>query len=290
MICNLCPRKCGADRSKGIGFCKAPDKFKLARAALHFWEEPPISGINGSGAVFFSGCNLKCVFCQNYEISSMCKGVEISDDRLIEIFDSLVEQGAHNINLVNPTHYVSRIANVLSKWKSPVPIVYNTSSYEDIQALKMLDGLIDIYLPDLKYIRNSVSEKYSFCKDYFDVSSKAIEEMKRQCPECVYDDNGIMQKGMIIRHLILPSNTNSSLEIIDYLSENYSTTPISLMAQYTPCNNLERYPEIDRRLTKREYEKVISYAESKPFETIFIQELSSSAKDFIPEFDFTGIM
>lgn len=290
MKCRICPRKCEADRSKNAGFCKAPDKFKLARAALHFWEEPPISGLNGSGAVFFSGCNLKCVFCQNYEISSMCKGIEISDDRLIEIFESLVEQGACNINLVNPTHYADRISNVLSRWKSPVPVVYNTSSYEDAETLKMLNGLIDVYLPDLKYIRPSASMKYSFCEDYFDIASKAIEEMKRQCPQCIYDDNGVMQKGMIIRHLILPSNTNSSLEIIDYLSENYSDTPISLMAQYVPCNNLEKYPEIARTLTKREYEKVVVYAESKSFETVFIQELSSSSKNFIPEFDFTGVI
>lgn len=290
MICNICPRQCLVDRANGVGYCKSPDVFRVSRAALHYWEEPCISGENGSGTVFFSGCNLGCVFCQNYEISHDNKGVEISDDRLIEIFENLIEQGANNINLVNPTHYSSRLARVLSKWDSPVPIVYNSSGYESVESLKMLDGLIDIYLPDFKYIRSDKAQKYSKAGDYPDVAMRAIEEMRRQTPVDVFDSQGIMMGGMIIRHLILPANTNSSIDVIDYLSENYSNTYLSIMAQYVPCGDLTNYPEINRPITKREYNKVVDYAIDKGLDKLFIQELSSADKKFIPKFDFTGIM
>lgn len=289
MICNICPRGCNVDRSSGIGYCKSPDVFRVSRAALHYWEEPCISGKNGSGTVFFSGCNLGCVFCQNYEISHDNKGTEITDDKLIEIFNSLVEQGANNINLVNPTHYADRISRVLSRWHSPVPIVYNSSGYESVETLKMLDGLVDIYLPDFKYIRTDKAQKYSKAGDYPEVAIKAIEEMKRQVPADVFDGD-IMQKGMIIRHLILPANTNSSLEVIDFLAENYSDTYLSIMAQYVPCGDLSEYSEINRTITQREYDKVVDYALNKGLEKLFIQELSSADKNFIPKFDFTGIM
>lgn len=290
MICNQCPRGCNIDRSIGVGYCKSPDVFRVSRAALHYWEEPCISGKNGSGTVFFSGCNLGCVFCQNYEISHENKGVEITDDRLIEIFEHLIEQGANNINLVNPTHYAKRLASVLSRWKSPVPIVYNSSGYENVETLKMLDGLIDIYLPDFKYIRSDKAQKYSKAGDYPEVVVKVIEEMKRQAPYDCFDDNGIMQKGMIIRHLILPANTNSSLEVINYLAENYGDTYLSIMAQYVPYGDLSDYSEINRQITKREYNKVVDYAVDKGMEKLFVQELSSADKKFIPKFDFTGIM
>lgn len=288
MICNICPRKCNVDREKALGFCKSPSAFRVARASLHYWEEPCISGDNGSGTVFFSGCNLKCVFCQNLEISHINKGVEITDDRLIEIFESLVSQGANNINLVNPTHYANRLAEVLAKWNSPVPIVYNSSGYESVEALKKLDGLVDIYLPDFKYSRNDKALKYSRAEDYPEVVKSAIAEMKRQCPSYEFD-NLIMKKGVIIRHLVLPSNTNSSLEILDYLAENYSDTYISIMAQYTPCGSLNNYPEINRKLTEREYDKVVSYALDLGLNNLFIQELSSANDSYIPDFDFTGI-
>lgn len=218
MICNICPRKCGVNRKIKQGFCNSPYDFKVARAALHFWEEPCISEKNGSGAVFFSGCNLKCVYCQNYEISKNNKGLIVSADKLIEIFENLVDSGAENINLVNPSHYLYLIAQALSKWKSPVPVVYNSSGYESAEALKMLKGLVDIYLPDFKYIRNDRSLRYSKASDYPDVAKKAIGEMLNQQPKAVFV-NGIMKKGVIVRHLILPGNTNSSLEISDYFKK-----------------------------------------------------------------------
>lgn len=284
MICNQCPRKCNVDRSKTVGRCGVGENFKLARASLHFWEEPCISGENGSGTVFFSGCNLGCVFCQNYEISHRKIGREVSADELIKIFESLIEKGANNINLVNPTHYALQLADVLSKWKSPVPIVYNSSGYESVETLKMLDGLVDIYLPDFKYISSEKAKKYSFAEDYPKVAMVALKEMKRQVGADVFDESGLMKKGMIIRHLVLPSNTNASIKSLDYLAENYADTYISVMAQYTPCGNLTGYDEINRKLTKREYNKIVNYILSLGLDKIFIQDLSSSGDRFIPEF------
>lgn len=288
MICSICPRHCNVDRSVNLGFCQSPDNFRVARAALHFWEEPCISGKEGSGTVFFSGCNLKCVFCQNNEISAENKGVEISDDKLISIFENLISQGANNINLVNPTHYAKRLANVLSRWKSPVPIVYNSSGYEEVETLKALDGLIDIYLPDLKYIRAEKAMRYSKAADYFEKASVALLEMRRQVEDKF--DGDIMKSGMIIRHLILPQNTNSSIAVLDFIKSNFPNTFVSLMAQYTPCGDLSEFPEINRKITKREYEKVVNYAFDNSFDKLFIQELSSADKSFIPKFDFTGVL
>ena len=288
MICSICPRHCNVDRSVNLGFCQSPDNFRVARAALHFWEEPCISGKEGSGTVFFSGCNLKCVFCQNNEISAENKGVEISDDKLISIFENLISQGANNINLVNPTHYAKRLAKVLSRWKSPVPIVYNSSGYEEVETLKALDGLIDIYLPDLKYIRTEKAMRYSKAADYFEKVSAALLEMRRQVEDKF--DGDIMKSGMIIRHLILPQNTNSSIAVLDFIKSNFPNTFVSLMAQYTPCGDLSEFPEINRKITKREYEKVVNYAFDNSFDKLFIQELSSADKSFIPKFDFTGVL
>lgn len=288
MICSICPRHCNVDRSVNLGFCQSPYNFRVARAALHFWEEPCISGKEGSGTVFFSGCNLKCVFCQNNEISAENKGIEISDDKLISIFENLISQGANNINLVNPTHYAKRLAKVLGRWKSPVPIVYNSSGYEEVETLKMLDGLIDIYLPDLKYIRAEKAMRYSKAADYFEKASAALLEMRRQVEDKF--DGDIMKSGMIIRHLILPQNTNSSIAVLDFIKSNFSNTFVSLMAQYTPCGDLSEFPEINRKITKREYEKVVNYALDNSFDKLFIQELSSADKSFIPKFDFTGVL
>lgn len=288
MICSICPRHCNVDRSVNLGFCQSPDNFRVARAALHFWEEPCISGKEGSGTVFFSGCNLKCVFCQNNEISAENKGVEISDDKLISIFENLISQGANNINLVNPTHYAKRLAKVLSRWKSPVPIVYNSSGYEEVETLKALDGLIDIYLPDLKYIRAEKAMRYSKAADYFEKASAALLEMRRQVEDKF--DGDIMKSGMIIRHLILAQNTNSSIAVLDFIKSNFPNTFVSLMAQYTPCGDLSEFPEINRKITKREYEKVVNYAFDNSFDKLFIQELSSADKSFIPKFDFTGVL
>lgn len=288
MICSICPRHCNVDRSVNLGFCQSPDNFRVARAALHFWEEPCISGKEGSGTVFFSGCNLKCVFCQNNEISAENKGVEISDDKLISIFENLISQGANNINLVNPTHYAKRLAKVLSRWKSPVPIVYNSSGYEEVETLKALDGIIDIYLPDLKYIRAEKAMRYLKAEDYFEKASPALLEMRHQVEDKL--DGDIMKSGMIIRHLILPQNTNSSIAVLDFIKSNFPNTFVSLMAQYTPCGDLSEFPEINRKITKREYEKVVNYAFDNSFDKLFIQELSSADKSFIPKFDFTGVL
>lgn len=290
MICDICPRKCSADRSKGTGVCGVKEGFKVARASKHFWEEPPVSGTKGSGTVFFSGCNLKCVYCQNYEISHGAYGKEISDKRLAEIFDELVESGVHNINLVNPTHYAERLAKVLKEYKSPIPVVYNSSGYESVETLRKLEGLIDIYLPDFKYIDSERSGKYSKAYDYPDVVIKALKEMKRQQNKDIFDENGIMQKGVIIRHLILPKNTNQSIRIISEIKEIFGTdTYLSLMSQYTPCGKTEDFTELGRKITKREYEKVISFAYESGFNNIFLQELTSSDKEFIPPFDLTGV-
>lgn len=288
MICSICPRHCNVDRDLSVGYCQSKSTFRVARAALHFWEEPCISGKNGSGTVFFSGCNLRCVFCQNFEISRDNKGVDITDEKLVEIFESLISQGAENINLVNPTHYADRLAYVLSEWQSPVPIVYNSSGYEEVENLKKLRGLVDIYLPDLKYIRSDKALRYSKAENYFEKASAAILEMRSQVKDSF--DGDMMKSGLIVRHLILPQNTNSSIAIIDWFKRNLPDSYLSLMAQYVPCGELDGLSEINRTITKREYNKVIDYALSNGLEKLFVQELSSADKNFIPAFDFTGVI
>ena len=290
MICNQCPRRCNVDRENALGYCKAPNAYKLARASLHFWEEPCISGKSGSGAVFFSGCNLGCVFCQNYEISHKCKGVEVSEERLIRIFEHLVDEGANNINLVNPTHYAVQLAHTLKKYKPPVPVVYNTSGYESVDTLKLLDGLVDIYLPDFKYMRNDKALRYSRAEDYPQFAMAALMEMKRQVGNDVFDENGIMKRGMIIRHLVLPGNTNSAIQALDYLAENFGDTYISVMAQYVPCTDLSEYKEINRKITKREYDKVVNHILELGLEKVFLQKLESATEDYIPDFDLSGVI
>ncbi len=281
---------CGADREKEKGYCRMPGEFIVARAGLHSWEEPPISGTNGSGAVFFSGCNLGCVYCQNYEISHGEVGKQISGERLCEIFDELADKGAHNINLVNPTHYSEKLADLMSDYGKKIPIVYNTSGYERVETLRKLQGLVDIYLPDLKYISPDKSRKYSGAENYFEFASKALLEMKRQCPDNIYDSDGMLQKGMIVRHLILPKNTNQSIEILKWIYDNLGgDTAISLMVQYTPYGKIENHPELQRKITAREYDKVLSFAEELGFENIYTQEFTASSEEFIPDFDLTGV-
>lgn len=290
MICNICPRQCGADREKEMGYCKMPWEFKVARAAKHFWEEPPISGTRGSGTVFFSGCNLGCVYCQNYNISHGGEGKIISSQRLKEIFTELISSGVHNINLVNPTHYAIGLKGVLEDYNSTVPVVYNSSGYERVETLKSLEGLVDIYLPDLKYINSEKSKRYSFAEDYFAFASKALIEMRRQSTQSIYDSDGIMQKGMIIRHLVLPKNTNQSIEILKWVYNNMGNdVAISLMAQYTPYGEIENYDELQRKITRREYEKVLTAAENLGFENIFTQQFGAADEIFIPDFDLTGV-
>ena len=289
MICNACPRKCGVDRSKKSGFCGAGESFVVARAAKHFWEEPPISGTNGSGAVFFSGCNLRCVFCQNFEVSRAKCGKEITDKRLTEIFDSLISEGAHNLNLVTATQYSERLSEILRDYHSPVPVVYNCGGYESLETLRRLEGLVDIFLPDLKFFDPERSMRYCGAADYFETASAAILEMRRQQPEDVFED-GLMKKGLIIRHLVLPKNVNQSRRIFEWIKENLGAkTYISLMAQYTPCGKLESFPELQRKITRREYEKAVCFLEDLGFENVFLQELDSAAEQFIPAFDLTGV-
>lgn len=288
-LCNQCPRKCNIDRDSKTGICGVNSEYKIARAALHYWEEPCISGEKGSGTVFFSGCSLKCVFCQNSVISDGCFGKEISEERLIEIFKELEDSGAENINLVSPTQYVLQLADTLSKYKPSIPVVYNTGGYDSVESLKALDGLIDIYLTDMKYVSPSVSKKYSRAENYFEVCSKAVLEMRRQQPEDIFE-NGLMKKGMIIRHLVLPGNISQGMKMLDWVDENLSNqTIISLMGQYMPCAKAADYPTINRKISKREYDTVILHAEKLGFENVYIQELDSSSQEYIPDFDLTGV-
>ena len=293
--CRLCPRECNVNRLTGeVGYCGASDKLMVSRAALHFWEEPCVSGENGSGTVFFSNCNLKCVFCQNHCISQENLGVEISIERLSEIFLELEGNGANNINLVTPTHYVPQIIEALKLSKAnglKIPILYNSNGYDSLDTLKALDGYIDVYLPDLKYYNSKYSLKYSMAKDYFEKASIAIEEMYRQVGKPVFDENGIIKKGIIIRHLMLPGLLFDSKKILDYIHKTFGNNVyISLMNQYTPMFKASNYPEINRKLNEKHYDAIIDYALDLGIKNAFIQESESSSEEFVPDFkSFTGI-
>lgn len=292
--CKICPRKCNIDRSKSKGFCGADNKIHIARAALHHWEEPCISGSHGSGTIFFCGCNLKCVYCQNIEISRYKNnGARITEDRLAQICYELKEKGAHNINLVTPTHYLSQIKNVLSEIKRDIgiPIVYNCGGYELSDSLNTLDGLIDIYLTDIKYMDNALAKKYSLADNYFSIAANALSEMIRQTGKPTFDKDGLMQKGVIVRHLVLPSHRKDSIEILKYLKTNYGTDKfiLSLMSQFTPNNNLSDFPEINRKITSFEYNSVTDCAYDLGFTNAYIQEKSSAVKEYTPPFDLTGV-
>lgn len=256
---------------------------KVARAALHFWEEPIISGEKGSGTVFFSGCSLSCVYCQNYEISQNCKGELISYEKLAEIFRSLESKGAHNINLVSPTHYVLAIKKALDIYKPRIPIVYNSGGYDSVEALKALEGYIDIYLMDFKYLSGERAKLYSGAENYPEIAKAAILEAYRQQSECIIGD-GIMQKGVIIRHLLLPSATKEAMAVFDWVRENTPNAYFSLMSQYLPLGEAINMPIINRKVTGREYEKVLCYISEFDTERVFIQEKSSADKSFIPKF------
>ena len=297
MKCDLCPRKCLTDRAKGEkGICRQTDKLKVARAALHFWEEPCISGEAGSGAVFFSGCPLHCVFCQNENIANGTVGKEISVERLAEIFLELQEKGANNINLVTPGHFVPQIVKALDQARKEgltLPVVYNTSSYETVDTLKMLEGYVDIYLPDFKYMSSALSMKYSHAPDYAEVAKAAIAEMVRQTKEAQFvdgDEDNLILKGTNVRHLMLPGCMEDSKRILKYLHETYGNTIyISIMNQFTPLSNLEKYPELNRKITAEEYDALVDYAIDIGIENGFIQEGDTAEASFIPAFDCEGV-
>lgn len=295
--CTLCPRNCKVDRSMGQkGVCGMTNELKVARAALHFWEEPCISGKEGSGAVFFCGCALHCVFCQNQEIANGTVGKNISTGRLSEIFLELQEKGANNINLVTPGQFVPQITVALERAKSRgliIPIVYNTSSYESVETIKMLDGLIDIYLPDFKYMEKELAVKYSHAPDYPETAKKAIAEMVRQTGAAVFyddDEEGLMKRGTIVRHLTLPGCMEDSKNVIRYLYETYGDRIyISIMNQYTPLAHVKEYPELNRKITAEEYDELVDFAINLGVENGFIQEGETAEESFIPDFNCEGV-
>ncbi len=290
--CRLCPRECGADRTNGQGYCGGGSNVKIARAALHNWEEPCISGENGCGTVFFSGCPLKCCFCQNYKISAENFGKEISVEHLAEIFLKLQQQNAHNINLVSPTQYVPWIIKALdlARPSLKIPVIYNSGGYENVETIKLLNGYIDIYLPDLKYMDSSVSKKYSDAENYFNAASAAVIEMYNQVGDTKFDDSGILKKGLIIRHLTLPNNRADSLKIMHWISDNFKDKRIliSLMSQYTPFYRSGEFKEINRRISSFEYNSVLNEAVSLGIDG-YMQEKSSAKEEYTPDFNLEGV-
>lgn len=287
MICNLCPRHCNTERleNNGKGFCRMGYLPKVARIAPHMWEEPCISGTKGSGAVFFSGCTLRCVYCQNYEISAQNNGTVISVNKLADEFKRLENLGVHNINLVSPTPYVQSIIEALDIYKPNIPIVYNCSGYEDLKTLKSLEGYINIYLPDFKYSSNELSKKYSYAENYVEIATKAIKEMIRQTGKAVFNDKGIMEKGTIIRHLVLPNHTKNSIGVLDIIKDNFDDCMVSLMGQYIPLGKANEFEKLNRKITVREYNKVKNYLFDLGIDG-FVQELSSADEKYVPTWDY----
>ncbi len=292
MICNLCPRRCGAERTEtaGGGYCRMPAAPVLARAALHHWEEPPISGARGSGTVFFSGCSLGCVFCQNEKISHRDFGRAVTLDRLREICQTLIDQGAHNLNFVNPTHYAHTLAALLEDWRPTIPVVFNTGGYDRTETLRGLEGKIDIYLPDLKYLDSAAAWRYSGAPDYPEIAQSAIQEMIRQTGPCQFDDNGLLLSGTIIRHLILPGQLNQARAVMDWVAREFEPGAVlfSLMSQYTPWGNLSAVPELNRRLRPGEMRAAQEYMENLGLAG-FTQERTSAREEYTPPFDLTGV-
>ncbi len=324
--CSLCPRNCRVNRTAGqTGYCGMPDTVQVARASLHMWEEPCISGTAGSGTVFFTGCNLKCVFCQNHSIAVGGKGKAVSVEKLAELFLMLQEKGAHNINLVTPSHYIPGIVRALTLAKDQgliLPVVYNTSGYDSVKSLELLDGYVDIYLPDFKYVSSQLSKRYSHAADYFEIAKQSLEEMFLQVGDPIFEDVAatcceregmdtlsgcceqggnssnnseshitLMKKGIIVRHLLLPGCLEDSKAVIRYLYETYGNhIYLSIMNQYTPLPHVARYPELNRKVTEAEYDELVNFALDLGVEQGFIQEGDTAEESFIPEFDFTGLL
>lgn len=290
MICSLCPRRCGAARTEtaGSGVCGEGTLPRIARAALHRWEEPCISGTRGSGAVFFSGCALRCAFCQNEAISRGGCGEAVSIRRLADIFRELEEQGAHNINLVTAAHFIPAVLDALELYRPGIPLVYNSSGYESMEALRLLDGVIDVYLPDYKYIDPAMARLLSGAADYPDVAWAAITEMRRQTGKAVYDDQGMMTRGTLIRHLLLPGLTGDAMRILTRIRDDLPDTPVSLMGQYVPCGRARDIPGMNRRVTKREYDRVKAHMQMIGLDG-YRQELEAASGDYVPAFDLSGV-
>ena len=291
MNCECCPRRCGAERTaeKGGGWCGMPEAPVLARAALHHWEEPPVSGWNGSGTIFFSGCSLGCVFCQNEQISHRRFGTAVTVERLRDICMELVDQGAHNINLVNPTHYAHAVARLLER-PLPVPVVWNSGGYDRVETLRMLEGKIDVYLPDLKYLDRETALRYSGAADYPEVATAAIREMVRQTGPVVLGEGGLVQRGVIIRHLVLPGQVAAAKRVMDWAAAEFQpgTVLFSLMSQYVPCGRAGEFPELNRRLRRGEQRAAEEYMENLGLEG-FAQSGAAADQSFIPPFDLTGV-
>ncbi len=288
--CELCPRCCGVDRTNGqLGFCREPDKIYAARAAAHYWEEPVISGSFGSGAVFFSGCPLRCVFCQNGVISQENFGTEITPEHLREIFLRLIDDGVQNINLVTPTHFLPSILPALTP-KLPVPVVYNCGGYERVETLRELEGLVDIYLPDMKYSSAELAAKLSRAPDYVETAKSAISEMYRQVGGSVIEDE-IMQRGMIVRHLMLPGELDNTLGVLDWFAETFPKGDVlfSLMSQYVPMGKAKHMPPYDRRITEEEYDAAVSYLDFLGIQNGFTQDFCAATEDYIPDFSLEGL-
>ena len=291
MLCSACPFECGVDRSAKLGVCRASDQFEVSLAQLHLWEEPPISGTRGSGTIFFSHCNLRCRFCQNYDISQLGQGREVAPERLLAIMLELKQQGAHNINLVSPTHYSDQLLPVLelARAKLSVPIVWNSNGYEKAETLAQFEGLVQVYLPDLKYYSDELARACSSAPDYFRFASAAITEMKRQVGRNRYDEHGIIEKGLIIRHLVLPGHSDDSKQLLKWIHDDLGPrTSVSLMAQYYPVHRAAELPGMNRRLSTEEYEDVRQRFDELGFEG-FAQEHSSASRDYTPEFDGRGL-
>ena len=292
VICDLCPRQCGAlrDETQGLGRCRMPSVPVAARAALHHWEEPPISGSRGSGTIFFSGCSLGCVFCQNQEISHRDFGQAVSLDRLGQICDKLIAQGAHNINFVNPTHFAHAVRALLTRHPLPVPVVWNSGGYDRVETLRALEGLVDVYLPDLKYLDPDAAGRYSAAPDYPEAAAAAIREMVRQTGPCQFDGDGLLRQGTVIRHLILPGQVGQAKAVMDWVAREFprGTVLFSLMSQYTPWGDLSACPELDRRLRPGEMRAAREYMENLGLDG-FTQERTSAREEYTPPFDLTGI-
>lgn len=284
-LCNICPRMCNVDRINSLGFCKCDSSPVISKVMLHHFEEPPISGICGSGAIFFGSCTLKCVYCQNFNISNECKGKKVSIETLALIFKQLEDAGAHNINLVTPTHFTQQIIEALKIYRPKIPIIWNTSGFERAETIKLLKDYVDVFLTDLKYYSEELSSKFSLAPSYFRESSKAIMQMRRNLPQDLFQ-NGIMKKGIIIRHLCLPNQTKDSEKIIDWICENLGNkTYISLMSQYTPMGNAQQYPELNRKLKPVEYKILQNKLSKLGFENVFLQDMSSASEEYTPDFN-----